>query len=76
MVMPGDVYTEARLRARFHVQVELDHTVVDRTPGRVPVLGRVVRVFRGDEVRFSVPVCRDDDEIPPAGDLWTNLQSF
>jgi hypothetical protein len=38
-------------RARFHVQVELTRVPSEcKTPGAVPVLGRVVRVFRGNSI--------------------------
>lgn len=38
MVMPGPAYDEARLRARYHVQVELAQAGVVKTPARVLVV--------------------------------------
>jgi hypothetical protein len=83
MVMPKPAYDEARLRARYHVQVELGQAGVGKTPAHVPIVGRVARVFRGDgllrpgeEVHFSVAVCRPGDSLCPGGDLWMHLQDF
>ena len=83
MAMPGPAYDEARLRARYHVQVELAHAAVATTPAHVPVTGRVRRIFRrddslrlGDEVHFSVAVCRPGDRLAPGGDRWMDLWLF
>ena len=70
MAVPWFGHLRARLVAPFHVQVRLTPppTVV-RTPACISVAGHVVRVFRGrallrvgDEVRFSLHVCRPGDE--------------
>jgi hypothetical protein len=71
MTVPHIGHLAARLRARFHAQVQVQHTSANpKTPGAVPVKGRVVRVFRsggalkvGDEVEFSVHVCRRGDDF-------------
>jgi hypothetical protein len=84
MVMPPAAYDQARLEARYHVQVELAATPpVEKTPAHVPVVGRVRRIFRGDdalrladEVRFAVAVCRPGDLIPCGGDFWMYLPQF
>ena len=73
MAVPYLGHLAARLRARFHVQVQVTHLeAVSQTPAAVPVKGRVVRVFRsggtlrvGEEVMFSVHVCRPGDNIWP-----------
>jgi hypothetical protein len=77
MAMPRPAYDEARLRARYHVQIELAHATVGETPAHVPVIGRVRRIFRGDdclrlgdEVHFSVAVCRPGDDLAPGGHQW------
>ena len=83
MAMPAPAYLERRLRARYHVQVELAYTPVTDTPTYAPVAGCVRRVFRGDErlglgdeVHFSVAVRRPEDSIRPGGDLWMDLRAF
>jgi hypothetical protein len=83
MALPDPAYDEARLRARYHVQVEVAHATIAQTPARVPVTGRVRRIFRtdgrlglGDEVHFSVAVCRPGDCIAPGGDRWMYLWLF
>ena len=71
MAVPHIGRLAARLRARFHAQVQVEHKAgTHQTPGAVPVKGRVVRVFRsggalkvGDEVQFSVHVYRPGDDI-------------
>jgi hypothetical protein len=73
MAVPYHSHLGARLRARFHVQVQItDREAEPGTPAAVPVKGRVVRVFRsdgalnvGDEVLFSVHVRRKGDDIWP-----------
>ena len=81
-MLPPPAYIEARLLAKFHVQVEIEPSVVDATPAYLPVRGRVRRVFRGGslepgaELRFTVPVCRRGDEIMPGGDLWMYHEQF
>jgi hypothetical protein len=77
MAVPYVGHLAARLKARFHVQVEFSHMSVNlSTPATVPIKGRVVRVFRrwgtlrvGDEVMFSVHVCRSGDDIWPGPDF-------
>lgn len=79
MAVPFHGHLRARLKARFHVQVQLEQPGADfETPAVVPVRGRVVRVFRGgralrvgDEVRFSVTVFRRGGPVwPGAGFMW------
>jgi hypothetical protein len=73
MAVPYLGHLAARLQSRFHAQVQVTHPdAVFQTPAAVPVKGRVVRVFRnsgtlrvGDEVTFSVHVCRPGDVIWP-----------
>jgi hypothetical protein len=63
---------DRRLRARFHVQVELTGVPTDfQTPAQISVEARVVRIFRGDsilkigdELTFDISVCRRGDKIP------------
>ena len=50
-IMPPFRYVKARFLARFHVQVELEG--VPDTPGKRGVSARVVRVFRGAELRIG-----------------------
>jgi hypothetical protein len=83
MVMPLFAYTQKRFEARYHVQVKHDRDVIHETTGIVPVRGRVVTVFRGDnklrvgdEVRFSAAIYHDPDEVPPGGWSWTHIASF
>ena len=75
MATSGAERLAARRDARFHVQVTVGRFPEEiRTPGLVLLRGVVVKVFRsdgglsigvGDEVSFTVPVCRDGDEVPP-----------
>jgi hypothetical protein len=73
MAVPYIGHLEARLRARFHVQVQVSYSGAEpRTRAAVPVQGHVVRVFRsggalhvGDEVRFSVNVRPSGERIMP-----------
>jgi len=76
-------YTEARLRARFHVQVEYEAPRIVTTPTYVTVCGRVKSVFRGDNVlyagdviQFQVAVYSDGDLLPPSGTLWMNRRGI
>jgi len=72
MTVPYVGHLNARLRARFHVQVELTRVPSGcKTPGAVPVVGRVVRVFRGnsilsigDQLTFDVRVFRPGNRLP------------
>jgi len=82
-MMAPPTYTEALLRAKYHVQVEIEgREVVDKTPAHASVRCRVHHVFRGDDlhvgdsVRFPVSVCREDDEIPAGGVSWSLLGAF
>ncbi len=82
-MMPGPAYTESRLRAKYHVQVEIERRDIDQTPACVPVSCRVHRIFRGDAlltvgdtVRFSVAVFREYDDIPAGGDRWMHYDVF
>ena len=51
MAMPYVAHLHARVRARFHVQVELTGVPSDfQTPAKIPVSGLIVRVFRGDSL--------------------------
>jgi hypothetical protein len=83
MAVPYIGHLRARLRARFHVQAQVSHSGAEfRTPAAIPVKGRIVRVFRsggalrvGDEVMFSVNVCRPNDEIPP-GPAFMPYETF
>jgi len=84
-MMPSPAYTEAKLRARYHVQVEVEEREeVDSTPAHPAVSGRVRHVFRGDDlrfgdvVRFSVAVVRKSevDKIPAGGLLWMTYSAF
>lgn len=73
MAVPYIGHLGARLRARFHVQLQVTYREAEfQTPAPVPVRGCVVRVFRGggairvgDEITFSVHVSRRGD------DIWT-----
>lgn len=73
MAVPWTGRVRARLAARLHVQIRLATIpAVERTPTSVPIVGHVVRVFRGgpavrvgDEVRFPLFVGRWDDEPMP-----------
>ena len=83
MALPGPAYVEARRQARYHVQVELAHAGVVKTPAHVPVTGHVRRIFRGDdrlglgdEVHFKVAVCRPGDSLPPGAGPWRHLRDF
>ena len=83
MVMPPAAYTDRRLRATYHVQVKLNRDPIQREPGIVPVQGEVVTKFRGDdklsvgdEVRFSVALYRNRDEIFPGAWGWTHIDEF
>ena len=83
MAVPHIGHLAARLRARCHAQVQVEHTSANpKTPAAVPVKGRVVRVFRsggalkiGDEVEFSVHVCRPGDDIWP-GPTFMRYETF
>lgn len=84
MVMPMPAYLEARLQARYHVQVELNRTpAIGQTPAYVPISGWVRRSFcrdgmlkLGDIVRFQVAVCRPGDPLPCGGELWMDVQDL
>jgi hypothetical protein len=77
-------YQKGRILARFHVQVELDSVpAVTRTPGRVRVAARVIRVFRGaadlrvgEPVKFAVSVRRPLDDVPDGATLWTDFDAL
>ena len=82
-MMAPPTYTEALLRAKYHVQVEIEDRVeVVQTPTHTPVTCRVCRVFCGndlhvgDTVRFEVSVCREGDDIPAGGVLWSSYDDF
>lgn len=82
-MMPPPRYTEELLRAKYHVQVEIeDRGEVDQTPAHIPVRCRVRRVFRGhdlhagDVVQFSVAVCRAVSELFPGGETWMRNSDF
>jgi hypothetical protein len=81
MVMPLVVYTEARLRARYHVQVEYERIKIPATPAYVDLCARVRRIFRNDGslnlddvIKFQVPVYPESNKllIPPGGDFWSD----
>src|SRR5688500_5709967 len=69
MAVPYIGHLRARVRARFHVQIEVTSRESNiETAAAVPITGRVVRVFRGaisvgDEITFSVHVMRTGDDI-------------
>jgi hypothetical protein len=73
MAIPYVGLLGARLRSRFHVQVELTRVPGDvRTPATISVDGCIVRIFRGDSslsigdrLTFRVSICRSGDRIPP-----------
>jgi hypothetical protein len=77
-------YKNARIQARFHVQVELVSVPeIARTPSNVHVGARVIRVFRGapdlrigDLVEFELSVCRQDDDIADGGTSWTDSDAL
>lgn len=82
-MMAPPAYTEARLRARFHVQLKYEKPQVGSTPEHITVRGRVERVFRGanalhpgDVIQFQLAVHSDGDLIPPGGDLWLNRRDL
>ena len=82
-MLPGPSYSEARLKARYHIQAAFTASEVAQTPEHFPVIGRAVRVFRGDgslvlgdEIRFSLPVFRPADDLPDGGDFWTPLSRY
>ena len=83
MAVPHIGHLAARLRARFHAQVQVEHKGANlKTPAAVPVKGRVVRVFRsggalkvGDEVEFSVHVFRPGDDFWP-GPTFMTYETF
>jgi hypothetical protein len=74
---------QARKAARIHVQGQLQDKPADaRTPGDVQLALLIVQVFKGggavasgDVVRFTVPVYREGDVLPPGKRhiLWTDL---
>lgn len=77
-------YSEARLTARYHVQVEFGgvHGGIT-TPAHVPVRGVVRRIFRGDGhlhlgdgIQFTVAVCRLRDNVISNGENWLPLSSI
>lgn len=77
MALPSVLYEEARLRARYHLQVEVGRLSVAKTPAEISVQSEVRRIFRGDEdllcgdeVHFTVWVFSEGDELPCGGVLW------
>ena len=83
MAVPYLGHLAARRGARFHAQVELVKPQAElQTPAALPVEGRVVRVFRGkgglslgQQVTFSVHVCRRGDNIWP-GPKFMRYEDF
>ena len=71
-MMAPPIYNESRLRAKYHLQIEInDRAEVGQTPTDTPLFCRVRRVFRGedlhigDDVRFTVYVIGDLEEVDP-----------
>ncbi|MCE9669980.1 hypothetical protein LY474_19455 [Myxococcus stipitatus] len=78
MALPPHEYARAALDAELHVQVTVDHVELPSvTPGEAVVTGRIARVFRGSPslcstpASFTVPVCREHDDMMPSGTIWT-----
>src|SRR5262245_5580307 len=73
---------ESRLRARYHVQVEIEERRVDEGPTIVWVHCRVRRLFRGaglglgDFVWFWVVVSVDTGEKIPGFQSWVDRVAF
>jgi hypothetical protein len=86
-MMPPPAYTQARLTARFHVQVEYEPPrqlapTGGESCGYVAVCASVRRVFRGepllrsgDLVNFSVPIYWDKRRIL-LGESWMSHVDF
>jgi hypothetical protein len=76
MVMPPPAYIQARRRAPYHLQVELQPQEIVGAPGPVRLSGTVVKVFRGrglsvgSEVSLDLHVYRTRDELYPGGARW------
>jgi hypothetical protein len=75
--MAPPAYAEARLRARFHLQLEYQQPRIVSTPDYVTIRARVRRVFRdsgtlalGDEIQFDLPIRGPGDPIPLDGNGW------
>jgi hypothetical protein len=84
MAIPYVAELHARLRARFHVQLELTYLPSEfQTPTAITVEGFVIHVFRGgsslslgDKLTFDVNVCRRGDLIPPFGPTYQLYDKF
>jgi hypothetical protein len=58
VMMPRHAYSRARLRARFHVQVEYERPAIKSPPKLTRVRGYVRRIFRGDDSLKATDVLR------------------
>ncbi|MBU8897777.1 hypothetical protein KRR26_19355 [Corallococcus sp. M34] len=81
MALPPHDYARAALDAELHVQVTVERVELPpTTPGDAVVTGRIARVFRGSPalcstpVSFTVPVCREADDCPLDGTIWTLIE--
>lgn len=81
MALPPSAYAEARARARYHLQLQIDSLPESvNTPGITTIRGTVTRIFRGDRalrpgdtVQFQIGVARAGDDIPCGPTIWADL---
>ncbi len=83
MALPAHEYARAAVDAELHVQVEVERVELPPgTSGEAVVVGRVARVFRGasallsSRISFEVSCCREGDDSPPSGTLWTPMEQL
>lgn len=77
-MLPAETYIQARQKARYHVQVQLDHVVLPaKMPGEAVVQAEVIQVFHadggmrcGEKIEFRLCVAAYHEAIPPDDGIW------
>ncbi len=78
-MLSSEAYLQARQKARYHVQVQIERVgFPPRMPGEAEVGGKVVQVFRadgselrcGDPIRFRLSVAAYNEALPPEDGVW------